>query len=101
MHIVYITCSESEALEITQALIRERLAACVNNLGKINSTYWWEGKIEESTEAALFVKTKESLVDQVIAKVKSIHSAKVPCIVSFPIEKGNPDYLAWLAKEVK
>jgi len=60
--------------------------------------FCWQGNIEETGEAAMFLKTRSELVDKVIERVKALHSYEVPCIVSFPIEKGNPDYLEWIGE---
>ncbi|MFC1900686.1 divalent-cation tolerance protein CutA [Chloroflexota bacterium] len=93
---IYITASnEEEAREIGRTLVGERLAACVNIL-PIKSVYRWEESIEEEGEVVMFVKTRDELTDAVIVRVKELHSYDVPCIVSFPIEKGNADYLKWI-----
>ena len=93
---VYITAAdEEEAGRIGRALVEEKLAACVNIL-PVKSIYRWEDKIEEEGEAVMFVKTRDGLVDDLIKRVKELHSYEVPCIVSFPIEKGNTDYLRWI-----
>ena len=102
MHMVYITAStEKEAQTIGRALLTNRLAACVNVLGKIQSMYWWKEKIQEAPEFALFAKTSEDKVEALITRVKSLHSAKVPCIVSYPISKGNPEFLEWLTSTLE
>ncbi len=97
---VYITCQDKEeAKAIGKRLVESRLAACVNIIDKMESIYWWQGKIEESQEAVLIAKTREALVGQVIKQVKRLHSYDNPCIVSLPIEKGSPEYLKWIEKE--
>ncbi len=98
---IYITAGdEDEARRIGRTLVEEKLAACVNIL-PIKSIYRWEGNIEENGEVAMFVKTKAELADQVIDRVKELHSYEVPCIVSLPITKGNPDYLRWIEESTK
>ncbi|MBI2851219.1 MAG: divalent-cation tolerance protein CutA [Chloroflexi bacterium] len=98
---VYVTtATEDEAHKIGRALVEERLAACANIL-PIKSIYRWQGKIEETGEAAMFLKTRSELVDEVINRVKQLHSYEVPCIVSFPIEKANPDYLKWIEESTE
>lgn len=93
---IYITAAtEEEALKIGGALVTERLAACANVL-PIKSVYRWQGKVEESGESAMFIKTRSALVDRVIRRVKALHSYKIPCVVSFPIERGNEDYFKWI-----
>ena len=93
---VYITTgSEDEALRISRLLVEEKLAAC-SNIFPVKSVYRWLGQIEEGGEAAMFLKTRCDLVDAIIKRVKELHSYEVPCIVSTPIDKGNPDYLDWI-----
>ena len=96
---VYMTASsKTEALTIGRTLVAERLAACVNVLDGMTSVYWWNGKIEEASEAVLVAKTTDDLVDRLIERVKALHSYKCPCVVSWPIEKGNEAYLEWIAE---
>jgi len=98
---IYITTGdETEARKIGRTLVEERLAACVN-IHPIQSIYRWEGNIEEQAEMALFIKTKAGLADEIIERVKELHSYEVPCIVSLPIEKGYPDYLKWIEDSTK
>jgi len=95
---IYITAgSEEEAAGIGRTLIEERLAACINIL-PVRSVYWWEGSIEDEAEVAAFIKTRASLAEKVIDRVKSLHSYEVPCVVVLPIKQGNPDYLQWIEK---
>ena len=93
---IYITAgSEEEAAGIGKTLIEERLAACINIL-PVRSVYRGEGSIEDEAEVAAFIKTRASLAEKVIDRVKSLHSYEVPCIVVLPIKQGNPDYLQWI-----
>jgi periplasmic divalent cation tolerance protein len=98
---VYITTgTKKEAKKIAKVLISEKLVACCN-IFKIDSVYWWQGKIEKAGEYGIFAKTKKSLVGKIIKRVKEIHSYSVPCIISFDIEKGNKDFLNWIEKSTK
>lgn len=102
MRLCYLTASsKEEARNIGRTLVEKRLAACVNILDAMESMYWWEGKIETGEEVVLIAKTEARLVESLIATVKAIHSYSVPCVLSLPIETGNPDYLAWLAANVR
>ena len=93
---IYLTATdEAEARRIGKTLVEERLVACINYF-PIRSIYRWKGKIEESAETAVIAKTRANLVDSVIQRIKELHSYEVPCIVSWVIEKGNPDYLEWI-----
>jgi periplasmic divalent cation tolerance protein len=98
---VYITApTKKEAKRIADVLVFERLAACCN-IFKIDSVYWWKGKIEKTGEYGIFAKTKKNLIEKIIKRVKEIHSYSVPCIISFDIEKGNKDFLNWIEKSTK
>mgnify|MGYP001030817742 CR=1 FL=1 len=99
--LVYITAKDGEeAKRIGRILIEEGLAAC-GNIFPIRSIYRWEGGIQEDEEVAMFIKTKAELVDEILKKVKEVHSYEVPCIVSFPIEKGCAKFLEWIEKSTK
>ncbi|MEM7184077.1 MAG: divalent-cation tolerance protein CutA [Spirochaetota bacterium] len=98
--LIYITTgSKIEAISIAEELLKSRLVACANILDKMNSMYWWEGKIETSEECVLIVKTSSVLVKQITEKVKAIHSYSCPCVVSLTLEDGNIDFLNWIHQE--
>ena len=100
--LVYITAgSMDEAKKIGRALISNRLAACVNIIDNMQSMYWWEDEVQDDREVILIAKTKESIVPELIDKVKSMHSYDCPCVVSLPILDGNRAFLAWIAQQTK
>lgn len=100
LNIIYITAKDKdEARKIGKELLKSRLAACVNIIEKMNSLYWWEGKLQDDTECVLIAKTKQSLVKKLVKKVKSIHSYSCPCVISLPIIDGNKEFLDWIEKE--
>jgi len=80
---------------------RRRLAACVQVLGPITSTYRWEGAIETSQEWRCEAKTRVELYDEIEKAIRSLHSYQVPEILAVPVVDGSADYLAWLDREVK
>ncbi len=100
--LIYITAVNiDEARKIARTLVEKRLVACANIVPKIESFYWWQGEISEHEEVLIFAKTETRLVKEIISEVKKLHSYKVPAILSFDISLGNPDFLDWIAKEVK
>ena len=102
VNFIYMTAgSKTEAQKIGKALVESRLAACVNILDNMQSIYRWEEKVQEDAEVVLIAKTTESLVAELIDKVKSLHSYDCPCIVSVAIDGGHPDFLAWIGAEVR
>lgn len=97
---VYITTPTiDEARRIARTLVEERLAACVNILPPSETVYHWGGAIETATESTLIAKTRADRFDALLARVRSLHSHEVPCVVALPVVAGNPRYLEWLAAE--
>ncbi len=76
-----------------------RLAACVQVLGPITSTYRWQGKIETGSEWLCVVKSREERYDELERAIRSLHPYEVPEILATPVTAGNPAYLAWLEAE--
>ena len=100
--VVYITApAGSPAQKIAMSLLKKRLAACVNIVPSVQSSYWWKGKIEFSGEALLIIKTKTSLLTKLIPVVQKIHPYTVPEIIAVPLIGGYKPYLAWLKSETK
>lgn len=99
---IYMTASgRDEARAIGTNLVESRLVACVNIIDDMKSLYWWDGQVQDNTEAVIIAKTTESLVPAVIEKVKEIHSYTCPCVVALPVTDGNPDYLNWVNHETR
>lgn len=95
--VVLMTAQDKkEAIDIVRRLLKERLIACANVVGPVSSLYWWEDKIEESSEVLVFMKTRENLFERLAQRVKELHSYEVPEVIAFPIRKGLPAYLDWL-----
>ena len=100
LRLVYSTCaSMDEACRIGRSLVEERLAACSNAIPGMRSCYRWQGRICDEEETVLILKTREELVEPLIARLRALHGYQVPCALSLAIERGNPDYLAWLLAE--
>lgn len=97
---IYVTMpDEAAALVMGRTLVEERLAACANVLPRMTSVYRWQGRVEQAAEAVLIVKTIEDRLLEAIARIKAFHTYECPCIVSWKIDQGNPDYLDWIERE--
>ena len=92
--------SQDDAQRLADALVRRRLAACVQVIGPISSTYWWQGQIETSIEWQCLIKTRGSRYAEVEAAIRELHSYTTPEILAVAIEAGSAAYLDWLASEV-
>ena len=100
--VAFITANDNEeAQKIAMLLLKRRQAACVNVIPEVNSRFWWQDKIESAKENLLVVKTKASLLPDIIKTVKKNHSNEVPEIIAMPIVGGNQEYLDWIDSEVK
>ena len=98
--IAFVTAaSEEEAARIGQAIVGEKLAACVNIIRSIRSIYRWQGRIEDGQEVLLIIKTKEILFENLKKRVKELHSYSVPEIIALPLVGGDEQYLNWLGEE--
>jgi len=96
LQITTTTRTKKEAQEISRVLVEKHLAACVQVLGPITSTYRWKGKIEVAKEWLCLIKSKKNLFRKVEKTIKEIHSYEVPEIIATPVIGGSKDYLAWL-----
>jgi periplasmic divalent cation tolerance protein len=99
--VIFITCNDAEeAQNIAELLLEQRLAACVNIVPDVNSSFWWEGKLETARESLLIIKTSTKKLPEIILSVKTVHTNTVPEIIALPIVGGNQDYLDWIDNEV-
>ena len=98
--IVFITApNEKEAACISQTIVGERLAGCVNMIRSVRSIYRWQGRIEDEQEVLLIIKTKRILFERLQKRVRELHSYSVPEILALPLVEGSEQYLNWLGQE--
>ncbi len=99
--VVLCACgSEAEALGIGRTLVEERLAACANVLGRIQSIYRWQGRIETAEEHMLLIKTTEARFQPLRDRIAELHSYDTPEIIALSIFNGAEKYLAWIRENV-
>ena len=79
-------------------MVEEHCAACANILPAVESIYWWEGKVEEGTEALVLFKTTAERYAALETTLRALHPYEVPEIICFTIEEGLPEYLRWVAE---
>lgn len=79
-----------------RTLVEERLAACVNITGEIQSVYRWQGRIEQDQERQIVIKTSRDSLDRLRARVHELHPYEVPEFIVLPIIDGSPAYLDWI-----
>lgn len=92
--------NKKEAGKIADLLVSRRLAACVQVIGPVESTYRWKGKVEISGEWICFIKTKAPNYRKIEREIRKVHSYDVPEIISFKMAGGSSQYMKWLGKSL-
>ena len=87
------------ASRLAQALLDDRLAACVNIGGPVQSIYHWRGRIETGQEVPVAIKTRSALYSSVERAIRKIHPYDTPEILAIPLVDGDARYLEWHASE--
>lgn len=82
--------------QLAETLLGARLAACVNVIPRLESHYWWQGKLEKSQECLLLIKTTRRLLVELEKTVLANHPYDTPEFVVLSLAAGNARYLAWL-----
>jgi periplasmic divalent cation tolerance protein len=100
MLIVLTTCSDAvAAATLAEALVEQRLAACVNAIEGVTSTYRWNGKIESGTETMLVIKTTQRRYQALEDYIRAHSGYELPEIVAVRPERGLAAYLDWVRDE--
>lgn len=100
--IVLTNCPDMQtAQRIARTLVEQRLAACVNQLAPMASTYRWQGKIEHAEEIPLLIKTTRERYPELESAIRTMHPYSVPEIVAIPVAAGFSAYLRWVDDETR
>jgi periplasmic divalent cation tolerance protein len=91
--------SQEGAQKIANAIVSEHFAACVQISGPITSTYWWQGKMEQTEEWVCTAKTRSELYSKLEHAIREVHTYDVPEILAVNVVEGNADYLNWISQE--
>jgi periplasmic divalent cation tolerance protein len=96
--VVLVTAPDLKtARALAKAALQARLIACANLIPKIESHYWWQGKIESSAEVLLILKTQKSKLAALERLILAKHPYDTPEFLVLPLSAGNKKYLDWLA----
>src|SRR5437899_3998711 len=100
--IVLVTAPDPRvARKIARAVLKSRLAACVNIVQRIESHYWWKGKLESSTEVLMIFKSTKTKLAALESVVVVNHPYDTPEVISFSLSSSNAKYLRWLMESVR
>ena len=102
LRVVLVTCpSVALAHKIARAVVKKRLAACVNIVrSPIESFYTWKGRLESAREHLLLIKTTAARLPHLEKEVKRLHTYEVPEFIALPVTEVSPSYLDWVSKSV-
>jgi periplasmic divalent cation tolerance protein len=89
--------TEEQALDVGEALVRQRLAACVNMVPSVHSIYRWKGRICHDSEYLLFVKTLAREFPAVAETIRRLNSYELPEILAFDVRDADEKFRAWVA----
>ena len=100
--IVLVTCgSRQQARTLAKAVVRARLAACVNVMAApVESIYRWKGRVHAAKEFLLVMKTTAGRLRRLEREVHRLHRYEVPEFLVLSVAGGAKAYLEWLAASV-
>jgi periplasmic divalent cation tolerance protein len=95
------TCpDEATARRISETLVSERLATCVNRVTGMTSMYFWDGRLQDDPEILLIIKTTAARITGLEARLKVLHPYELPELVTLTVAGGNERYLQWVRSGV-
>jgi periplasmic divalent cation tolerance protein len=92
--------ADQDPAVLTRPLVEERLAACVNVLPAMVSSYRWEGKLEQAEERQVIIKTSRARLDALRIRLHALHPYEVPEFLVLAVTEGSDAYLQWIADSV-
>jgi periplasmic divalent cation tolerance protein len=92
--------STADGRQMASILVNERLAACVNVLGEVESVYRWKGSVEVERERQLAIKTTAARVPALRARLHELHTYEVPEFIVLQVDGGSEAYLEWIRESV-
>jgi len=95
--VVLVTCpTQRHATQLASKLVGERVAACVNILPRVQSLFWWHGRVDHASESLLLIKTTARQFAPLRRTVRAHHPYDVPEIIALPITRAHQPYVAWM-----
>ncbi|MBQ6517038.1 divalent-cation tolerance protein CutA [bacterium] len=98
--VIYCTVPDKKTAEkIAKVLVKEKLAACVSVVDKVQSFFSWDGNLCDEKELLLMIKTKRTNFDKIRFLIEEQHPYNVPEIIAIPVVNCSEEYMRWLAHE--
>ena len=99
--VVLVTCPTDKAQALAELLVGERVAACVNVVGGVQSVYRWKGAVHQDGEALLVAKTTRDRFEALKHLVLKNHPYELPEVIALPVEHGHAPYLQWVLESTR
>ena len=100
--VVFVTCPDRrQAQRLAKGLMQRRLAACVNILPSVQSLFRWKGRVEQTREILLIIKTTAGRFEALCRAVRTLHPYDVPEVIALPIQRAHGPYLRWVQASVR
>ena len=100
--LVYCACPDATTADrLARAVVEARLAACVNALPGVRSTYRWNAQVEQADEVMLLIKTTADRLDTLTTRIRELHPYELPEVLAVEAIAGLPEYLAWVAQQTR
>jgi periplasmic divalent cation tolerance protein len=100
--LVFVTAPDLKvARKVARAVLKDKHAACANIVPKIESHYWWQGKLEKSGEVLIIFKTTQRCLAELEEAVIRSHPYDTPEVIALPLDRGNKRYLDWVVGSLK
>jgi periplasmic divalent cation tolerance protein len=93
------TPNEETAARLARSLVEEHLAACVNRIASVRSTYLWGGDIHDDAEVLLLIKTTRERFEALKSRLPGLHPYGTPELIAFEATDGLAAYLGWVAAQ--
>jgi periplasmic divalent cation tolerance protein len=100
--LAFSTCpEEAVARQISEALVTEKLATCVNRIANVRSSYIWDGRLQDDAEILLIIKSTAERLPAMRARLIDLHPYDLPELVVTNVIGGNEPYLDWIRRGVQ
>jgi periplasmic divalent cation tolerance protein len=99
--VILTTCGNDEdANALARILVEQRVAACINAISRVTSTYRWQGEVQQDRETLLIIKTTAPRLTALEKTIREHSKYELPEFIALPVEAGSADYLAWVRESV-
>jgi periplasmic divalent cation tolerance protein len=99
--VVLTTCGNDEdAGALARTLVERRLAACVNAVSHVASTYRWNSAVQQDRETLLIIKTTAPRLAAVEKTIREQSKYELPEFIALPVQAGSSEYLEWVRESV-